>query len=156
MQELKEKKIALHIDLIETNKIDLIKNFLFSFLITKCYSLQENIFYFGEEIKIKIEIPVSFENYFQKYSILNNFQIIELNEYNKEKLIISDNLNSNIQIVSNYLNNLKLIDIVEISFNNSIQNNVINAKILSVNECEKLIYNEIYKFNKNPTFYQIK
>ena len=63
LQELKEKKIALHIDLIETNKIDLIKNFLFSFLITKCYSLQENIFYFGEEIKIKIEIPVSFENY---------------------------------------------------------------------------------------------
>ena len=156
LQELKGKNVALHIDLIETNKIDLIKNFLFSFLITKCYSLQENIFYFGEEIKIKIEIPVSFENYFQKYSILNNFKIIELNENNKGKLIISDKLNSNIQIVSNYLNKIKFIDEYEITFEKKNNKNQIETEILSANKCEKLIYNEIYKFNKNPTFYQIK
>ena len=56
LQELKNRKIALHIDILESNKITLIRDFLFRFLIMKCYSKEENIIYYGNEIKIKVEI----------------------------------------------------------------------------------------------------
>ena len=112
LTELKNKNISLHIDLLETNKLDLIRDFLFSFLIMKYYSKDENIFYYGKEIKIKIEIPNSFDNYFNKFHILDFFEIYKMDINNIEPLIVINDITSNVQIVANYLNYKKnnLID----------------------------------------------
>ncbi len=62
-------------DLIETKEISLINEFLFSFLITKFYTNNENIIYIPNNIKIYIEVPNIFENYLKKFGILNAFNI---------------------------------------------------------------------------------
>jgi hypothetical protein len=67
--------VAIHLDLIETKETNLINEFLFSFLITKFYAINENIIYIPNNIKIYIEIPNSFENYLTKFGILNAFNI---------------------------------------------------------------------------------
>ena len=175
LNELKNKKVALHIDLLETNKIDLIRDFLFSFLIIKCYSKEENVFYFGKEIKIKIEIPNSFEDYFSKFSILNFFEIYKMDYHNIEPLIVTKEITSNIQIVANYLKiknnnnidkrglffpNLHYTEETLIQFNNvktiKKEKDEEDAQVLSQKECERLINLEIRKYNKNPNYYQIK
>ena len=65
--------IAIHLDLTETKEISLINEFLFSFLITKFYTDNENIIYIPDNIQIYVEIPNSTENYLQKFGILNAF-----------------------------------------------------------------------------------
>ena len=173
LTELKNKQISLHIDLLETNKLDLIRDFLFSFLIMKYYSKEENIFYYGNEIKIKIEIPNSFDNYFNKFPILDFFEVYRMDINNLEPLIVVNDITSNVQIVANYLNYKKnnLIDSKGLFFHNlhyteesqEEYNNVEtitkekdedDAKILSQQECEQLINEEITKFYQNPTYYQ--
>jgi len=69
------KDVAIHLDLIETKETCLINEFLFSFLITKFYTNNENIIYIPNNIKIYIEVPNSFENYLIKFGILNAFSI---------------------------------------------------------------------------------
>ena len=66
--------VAIHLDLIETKEISLINEFLFSFLITKFYTNNENIIYIPNNIKIYIEVPNSFENFLSKFGILNAFK----------------------------------------------------------------------------------
>jgi hypothetical protein len=67
--------VAIHLDLLETREIDLINEFLFSFLITKFYIYNENIIYIPNNFQIYIEIPNSSENYLSKFGILNIFNI---------------------------------------------------------------------------------
>ena len=69
------KDIAIHLDLIESNETSLINEFLFSFLITKFYTNNEDIIYIPNNIKIYIEIPNCIENYLTKIGILNVFNI---------------------------------------------------------------------------------
>ena len=45
LKELTNKKILLHLDLYDTNQIDLIREFFFSFLILRFYSQNENILF---------------------------------------------------------------------------------------------------------------
>ena len=51
------KKIAIHLDLKESKEISILNEFLFSFLITKFYTCNENIIYIPIDIEIYIEIP---------------------------------------------------------------------------------------------------
>ena len=67
--------VAIHLDIIETKETSLINEFLFSFLITKFYTNNENIIYIPNNIKIYIEVPNSFENYLTKFGILNAFNL---------------------------------------------------------------------------------
>ena len=67
--------VAIHLDLIESKETSLINEFLFSFLITKFYTNNEDIIYIPNNIKIYVEIPNSFENYLTKFGILNVFEI---------------------------------------------------------------------------------
>ena len=69
----KYKKVAIHLDLTESNDISIINEFLFSFLITKFYVNNENIIYIPKDIDIYIEESNCFENYVSKFSILNLF-----------------------------------------------------------------------------------
>ena len=52
--------VAIHLDLIESEDISLINEFLFSFLIIKFYTNNEYIIYIPNNINIYIEIPNSF------------------------------------------------------------------------------------------------
>ena len=67
--------VAIHLDIIETKETALINEFLFSFLITRFYTNNENIIYIPNNIKIYIEVPNSFESYLEKFGILNAFKI---------------------------------------------------------------------------------
>ena len=86
--------VAIHLDLIETKETSLINEFLFSFLITKFYNSEENIIYIPNNIKIYIEVPNSFENYFSKFGILNAFKIenIVLEELNPNEKDSEENI----------------------------------------------------------------
>ena len=63
--------IAIHIDLAESKEVSLISEFLFSFLITKFYTYNEDIIYIPDNLNIYIEIPNCFQNYLTQIGILN-------------------------------------------------------------------------------------
>ena len=154
--KLTNNKIALHLDLYDSNNIELLREFLFSFLILKYYSQNENIFYYGNEMKIKIEIPNSFLNYHKVFPILDFFENINIKQNNMPKLIVSDDLYSNIQIVCNYLKNINEInekDIYFIGISDYESPNCIYAIQLSQEECSNLIFQNLNI--EKPNFYQI-
>ncbi len=157
----KDKGTAIHIDITETKKKELMKEFLFSFLINKCYKESENLFYLNDNVDIYIEIPFGFTDFFKEYKLLTLFQ----NKFKIEKskldpLIISDKLDSDVQVVCNYLKKLNENENI-ISQNNIIIPGVsenegetgIFAEVISQKECEELI--KKYFSEKMPTYYQI-
>ena len=110
LKEIKEDNVALHIDILDTNTnelVNIIRDFLFSFLIMKYYSHDYDFIYYGKEFKIKIEAPFGFVNPFDIYPTLNFFKKRIINKENIPPLIGSDKFNNNFQLVSQYL---KLLD----------------------------------------------
>jgi hypothetical protein len=85
MRRLKELNMksnnnyGLHIDLSETKQIELFEDFLFSFLIQKEYTQNEDIYCYQNNIKIKIEIPKGFYNFMDKFPILKIFKQKDIN-----------------------------------------------------------------------------
>ena len=121
------------------------------------YSQNENIFFYGNEIKIKIEIPNSFLDYYQLFPFFSFFEQIIIKHNNLPKLLISNNVKSSIQIVCNYLKSLSQINdkdiyIEGISFEKS--RNRIEAIPLSQEKCQSLIFQ--YLNIQKPNFYQIE
>jgi hypothetical protein len=57
-------KTVIHLDLYDSKQTDLMKDFLYSFLITKLYGQNETLFYLSKEVEIKIEIPNGFIDFF--------------------------------------------------------------------------------------------
>jgi hypothetical protein len=179
IKRLKKSKItencAIHLDLYDTDRTDLLLEFLFSMLITKFYGQNEDIYYLPNDIKIKVEIPNGFINYIAKFPILDLFPKIELTIKELAPLIVSDHLSSNEQIVANYLKvlNNNQIDDHDLYFNDDIsgddlkkeieddpsfRKNLIEATVLSQRECQEIIFNEIKNKGKinEPNYYQIK
>ena len=155
--KINSNKIALHLDLYDTNKIELIREFLFSILILKYYSQNENIFYFGNEIKIKVEIPNSFIDMMVLFPFLRFFNNIHINSDNLPRIIISERLTSPIQIVCNYLKNLNYINENDIYIENVSYGetpNCIWAVPMSQEECCQYILE--YLNIENPNYYQIE
>ena len=138
---------GFHLDLYDSKKTELIKEFLFYFLITKFYSKNEYIFYYGNELNIKIEIPSNiFEDFKKKYPILTLFNNIpEIKTNNRPKLIIDNDINSNFQFTFNYLN--------KYSQNKIDLNNIKIEQITNVDLCEQLL-KKFLNIN-NPNYYQI-
>ena len=161
------KDSALHLDLYDTDQTDLMMEFLFSILITRLYGQNEDIFYLFNEVDIKIEIPNGFIDFFQKFPILTLFRHKKLSINNLAPLIVENKINSNVQIVANYLKALKdennIIDIKNLFFETISPKDFLKngkkyieyAKILSQEECQKLIFDEIKTTIKNPNYYQI-
>ena len=167
---------VIHLDLYDTDNIDLMLDFLFSILITKLYKHNEKIVYLPKDIEIKIEIPNSFINFFEKFPLLTlipNQTKMSINEL--EPLIVSKNINSNIQIVCNYLklrkeNKINDVDLYfpgitpeEIKANilvdknkNEVFKTIVKAEPLTQKECQELLFEKIKEQNKKPTYYQIK
>ena len=82
--------VAIHLDLIETEETSLINEFLFSFLITKFYTNNENMIYIPNNLIIYIEVPNSFENYLTKFGILKAF--------NRENIIFGESEQNEIDV----------------------------------------------------------
>jgi len=169
IQKLKNLKInkntAIHLDLYYTDCIDLIKEFLFWILIAKMYKVKEDIFYFLDNIEIYIEISNGFTNFFEIFPIFEMIPQMSENELlisKMEPLIISNKINSKIQIVCNFLKLFKEkkiddynLNIPGITFDDIQENNSqnLNAELISQNECQKLIYETLRENNKNIKFF---
>ena len=157
------KDSVLHLDLYDTEQTDVMMEFLFSILITKLYGRNENIFYLYNEVDIKIEIQNGFIDFLHKYPILTFFHLKKLSINKLAPLIVENDLNSNAQIVANYLKALKnnIIDKNDLYFEKispevfSNYKTKSDATILSQEECQKLIFDEIKNTIKVPNYYQI-
>ena len=68
--------IAIHLDLFDSkeNIVSILNEFLFSFLITKFYSNNENVIFIPTNIEIYIEIPNTFKEFISNYGILKFFK----------------------------------------------------------------------------------
>ncbi len=145
--------VAIHLDIVETKEIDLINEFLFSFLITKFYTNNENIIYIPNNIKIYIEVPNSTEDYLSKFGILNAF--------NRENIILTDESQkitrntSNVKIKNVPMLSLELEPKIEEKFkriNNEIGKNEEIEKFIKDNfekiGIKKYSYNQIQTFIK--------
>ena len=107
-KNLNEKQnLLLHIDLYDTDQKSLMNDFLYFILVTKLYGQDNNIFYLSKKIKIYLEIPNSFINFFDKYPILRLFPEKKFYLDKLEPLLVPDDICSNIKIVSLYLHLLK-------------------------------------------------
>ena len=171
-----EEKTVIHLDLYDSKQVDLMKDFLYSFLVTKLYGQNENLFYLSKKVKIIIEIPCGFIDFFNKYPLLSLFENQTHMEIAKlPQLIVSKEIDSNVQIVCNYLKLLNsgklsvkdlIISGVSISkedIKNTINEDIFNedttidATSLDAEECDALI-KDLFK-NKlkidHPTYYQI-
>ena len=104
-------KNYLHIDIYDSNEETsfLIKEFLFSLLITRSYCYDERIFYLDYGVKIVIEIPVGFYDMKEKFVLLDYFPHKNINLDNLPDLIdleAQNNTNNNltdIQLITNIL-----------------------------------------------------
>ena len=163
---------VLHLDLYENDQLYLINNFLFLILINRFYRHNEDIFFLPKDIQFKIELQNCFKNLFVEYPILNIFPIKELKISNLPPLIVPKELDSDIQIVANYLKALKENKINEFDLifpnitpsefeknfyyiKNKKYSTSIKATLLPDIECQELIFNEIKEFYREPNYYQI-
>ena len=156
---------AIHLDLYDTEQIDLTMEFLFSILITKIYGQNEDIFYLPKDIEIIIEIPNGFVDFMKKFPILGIFPKEELSIKNLKDLIVPKDITSNVQIVANYIkilyNNPNVIDERDLYFKGISPDDFANfptrtdAVTLPQNECQNLIFKKIKERITEPNYYQI-
>ena len=80
--------VAIHLDLFENKEHFVLNEFLFSFLITKKYSNDENIIFIPKNIEIYIKIPNCFNDFMSNYGVLKFFdlKVIKLDEIPKLNL----------------------------------------------------------------------
>ena len=178
IKRLKDLKIdrncVLHLDLYNTDLTILMMEFLFSVLITRVYGQNEDIFYLSKDIQIKVEIPNTFIDFFKKFQILTLFPIKEIKITDLAPLIVPPKeLDSNIEVVANYLKALKANKIAEYDLifpkitpvdfekesvyvcNGKKKTTAMKAEYLSNIECQKLIFESIKEKIPEPTYYQI-
>ena len=106
-----EKNSLLHLDLNDCDNEFIIRGFLLELLLSNCVLHNEFVFKLCNEIEIYIEIPFGFIDFTSKYPILENFEAITISKNSKAELDIDKNY-ENIQLVANYLLNLKNENII--------------------------------------------
>ena len=163
-KKLKNNSI-IHLDLYDTDQIDLTMELLFSLLITKIYGQNDDIFYLPGEIPIMVEIPNGFIDYMKKFPILEIFKNKTMLEIEKlAPLIVPNEINSNVQVVANYLKYLKdnkdelnshNIFFKGISPDDWENNLSVKAEELSQKDCQTLILGKIHEKIEYPNYYQI-
>ena len=151
--KIPQREIAnyvIHFDLSETDLIELVREILLKILILKKLDINEQIFYFGNELNLKIELPNGFYNYIAKFPILDLFQKKEI------KKLLPLKINPNLKkikdnpvfLVANTLQKYKEGKIGEENIDLDIDNQ------LSREQCE-LIIDEYLKSNENEyNYYQ--
>ena len=97
MRRLKNLKIekdnlyGLHLDFSDTNQKELFEDFIFSFLIQRVYSNNEDIFCYEDNVKIFIEIPNSFFNFMEKFKLFKEFPLHFIEDLPKFELLEKKN-----------------------------------------------------------------
>jgi len=132
----------LHVDLNECDNEYIIREFLFELSVTKCFLHNEYVYNLNHEIKIYIEIPFGFIDYTSKYPLLKNCRTIFIEKNKKAEIDINENF-INIQIVANYLLNLK---------NGKIVNNNIYLGCL----CENNNHSDICQYKRSVPLVELK
>jgi hypothetical protein len=170
-----DNNCVLHLDLYDSDQTNLMMEFLFSILITRFYGQNEDIFFLSKDIQIKVEIPNTFINFFEKFSILNLFPVNKITIDHLAPLIVPKNISCNIEVVANYLQALKddkingfdfiFPNITPVDFEGrkitdkrvkwNSKTTSLKPNLFSAEECQKLIFNIIKEKIKNPNYYQI-
>ena len=78
---------GVHLDLSETDQIELFQDFLFCFLIQKQYTQGENIFCYEGNVRVKIEIPNGFYDFSEKLNILKLFKQTKISALPEFKIL---------------------------------------------------------------------
>ena len=123
----------------ESKETTILNEFLFSFLITKFYTINENVIYIPNEMEIYIEIPNCFENYLSKFGILNTFIRENITFEKMNKLDLSQDL----------INTFKRM--LEINTNNKIEEFIkknINIRKYSYHQVDMFIKLLIGQYDK--------
>ena len=168
LKELKKMKnlnrASLHLDLYDTDQIELTNEFLFSILINKIYGQNDDIFYLPSDFEIMVEIPNGNADFMKKFPILEIFKKTFLGIENLLPLKVKSVLDTNVQIVANYLkflkNDINCLNTRDIYFEGINPNfkefeTKIVAEILPQKECQELILKKIEEKIPKPNYYQI-
>ena len=149
------KKNYIHIDIYDSNDetSGIIREFLFSLLITRNYSYDEKIFYLDYGIQTVIEIPIGFYDMKDKFKLLEYFVSKKLNLEPLPALLDLENSDNNkitdIQLITNILLMLEKGEIEENVFN--LEQN--HAKI-PIKQCENVI-NKYFTLPKGNYYQKI-
>ena len=177
ISRLKKLKIddncVLHLDLYDSDQTNLMMEVLFSLLITRFFGQNEDIFFLSKNIPIKVEIPNTFINFFEKFPVLNLFNTRTLKISELAPLIVPKNITCNIEVVANYLKALKdnkinqydfiFPKITPVDFEKrkyqikNLKGKTSSLKPEEISEviCQKLIFDIIKSKIKEPNYYQI-
>ena len=162
-------KSLIHLDIHETKKVDLIKDFLFSFLILRSYFFNDLLFYLESDVEIVIEIPFGFIDYFKQLPLLNLIKnVIFIDRKKLPEYEVSQDLVSDDQIVCSVLKIFQKKEISEKAVQHSKLDRypmdgtrckkfklyLIGEQALTQKECNTILQNALNI--DNPTFYQKK
>ena len=103
VQRLKESNInnncLFHLQLENTNQVDLMKEFLLSLLILWYFGKNDEIFYLPEDVEVKIELPNDSINFFCKFEVLSLFSKVKLSIDNINSMTPQTDLEKDLHIV---------------------------------------------------------
>ena len=155
-------KYILHVDLAQTNEVELINDFLFKLLILHKCELDENVIYIRSNISIYIELANDFYSYLNTYKILSLFSEKPINKINKilvtkEAKIVSSTLAyfENDKILNNNVDIDNVCSKINIIDDNLILKHlgeIKNPNYYQINTFIKVLASEFEKFNKCLAF----
>ena len=135
------EKNFLHIDIYDSDKESsfIIREFLFSLLISRNYTYEDKTFYFDYAAKIIVEIPKGFYNMKDKFKLLNYFTIKELNLNDLPDLMETEEITD-----KNKLTDIQLVThILMMSEDNSIKEELFDLEktyeTIPLDICQKII-----------------
>ena len=131
----------IHIDIYDSNEETtiIIREFLFSLLILRCYSYGDSIFYLGYSPKIAVEVPSGFYDMKDKFILLKDYfenQILNLEQ--QHKLLELDNKEYNYNNSNKKISNIQLVTNILIMLEN------------------KTIETQIFDLEKNNKYYNLE
>ena len=171
------KNSVLHLDLFDTDNLDLIEEFLFYIIITKSFIKNMKIYYFPKDLEVYIELQNSYD--MGRFTILSlikqkeefkltrkNFDPLIFSKYNKSDLIIVCkylkliiNLNNDNKIcnfIDKNNNNINIEQINQINEYDIDLNLIFNDEIINDEECKKLIFEIIEIEDFSFSYYKIE
>lgn len=120
------KNSVLHLDLFDTDNLDLIEEFLFYIIITKSFIKNMKIYYFPKDLEVYIELQNSYD--MKRFTILSlikqkeefkltrkNFDPLIFSKYNKSDLII---VCKYLKLIINLNNDNKICNFIDKNNNN--------------------------------------
>jgi len=158
MSDIKQN-YSIHLDISQTEEIQLLNEFFFKLLILRKCDLNENAKYFGVNVEIIIEIPNDFKNYSKEFNLLSHISGKTLQ--NIGKINLSPKLKVVEGIITMYENNDILlknyVETKELKSEEHYKNKILqylktinleNPNYYQINIFIKILANEFIKFSK--------